>query len=157
MTSIRFVQTVAAVLVTLLVTCCAKEKATFESRFTEANNAYFGQDSNHAKTALTEFIARAEADESVDRKAKNIDYDRVLAMAWLQLASIHDIEGNRAESDSALGKAIHYFDRVEQIAADPKYQKDKRKTLQQFLIQTESYQKPEWKKRLSGQQGTWSQ
>lgn len=157
MTSIRLVQTIAAVLVTLFLTCCAKESSTFESRFTEANNAYFGRGATHAKTALTEFIARAEASESADRKEKDIDYDRVLAMAWLQLASTHDIEGNRGESDAALDNAIRYFDRVDQIATDPNYQKDKRKTLQQLLIQTESYQKPEWKKRLPGQQGTWSQ
>jgi hypothetical protein len=151
-----FFPAVLGLLMAGLLASCSSEKAGFETRFKEANDAYFGQDENTAKAALIKFIGSAEVNESADRKEKDIDYDRVLAMAWLQLASIQDIEGDMSQSNASLDKAVRFFDRVEQIAGDPRYEKDKRSTLEQFLTQTESYQKPEWKKHLSSRQGTWA-
>lgn len=146
----NFTQTLRAVLVFALVplaACCSASGFDFEKEFTRANDIYYGSDQLAAKNALETFVADAERNESSARKTKGLDFDRVLAMAWLQLDSVYEASREQSKADEALNKAIQYFDRDERIAADPRYKSDKRGALREFLMQTETYQTPEWKKK----------
>lgn len=146
----NFTETLRAVLVFALVplvACCSATGFDFEKEFTRANDIYHGSDQLAAKNALETFIADAERNESSARKTKGLDFDRVLAMAWLQLDSVYAGSREQAKADEALSKAIQYFDRDEGMASDPKYKSDKRGALREFLTQAESYQTPEWKKK----------
>jgi DNA-binding SARP family transcriptional activator len=145
----NFIQTLRAVLIFALVplvACCSASGFDFEKDFTRANDTYHGSDQLAAKNALETFIADAERNESSARKTKGLNFDRVLAMAWLQLNSVYEASGEQAKADQALSKAMQYFDRDEGIASDPKYKSDKRGALREFLTHTEGYQTPEWKR-----------
>ena len=145
MNLMRFRATVALLACSVLIGC-SSDSFDFEGELQKSLTAYNGSDETIAKGALTSFVQRAERHEKTARNVPNLDYDRVLAIAWLELASIYELNRNEVEGESAFQAAIRYFDRVEQIAGDPRYKKDKRAALREFLQQTESYQTPEWKR-----------
>lgn len=118
-----------------------------ERAYEQANQAYQGSDVRQAQAALIAFIEGAEQNEAQSRKAKNLDYDRALSMAWLQLASTYEATGESIKGDKALRQAVNYFDRVEQIARNSDYKSDPKIWLRNLLEQTESRFTPAWKKR----------
>lgn len=143
----RRLRIIYLIAVVALSACSGINGFNFEYELKKTDDAYYGPDKNVAENALTVFIDRAERHETSARNVKDLDYDRVLAIAWLQLASVHEIDGEQAKADQAIGKAIQYFDRNPRFTSDAKYSENKRRSLRELLTQTENYQTPEWKKK----------
>lgn len=127
------------------VGCSRQQNYDFEAAFRTANASYFGSSRTEAEHALTTFLAVAEKKESAARHEHSLDYDRVLGMSSLKLWSVYDAAGDSAHAETALNDAVRYFDKIPQFSSDPRYQSDKRKSLIEFLNQSETYQKPKWK------------
>jgi hypothetical protein len=143
----RLQRLLLAVLLFALIGC--EDRFDIKRDYEQTNLIYNGPDGERAQTALLSFVEHAEQNESLGRKAKNLDYDRALSMMWLRLASTYEIKGQIERSDEAMHQAIRYFDRVEQIAKDPGYRSDQARWLRNLLEQTERHHLPEWKKKPS--------
>jgi hypothetical protein len=144
MNSDKTLPTLLSFLVLALLVGCNRG-FDFQREYQRAYNAYFGADRIAAKNSLLVFVERAERNEQSAKRVKDLDSDRVLAMSWLRLASCYEDEN--AKGTEAVQRALQYFDRIPQIAADVDYQKDKRKWALNFLQKAESYQAPVWKRK----------
>jgi hypothetical protein len=133
------------VLTIFLTASCHKTAFDFAAESERAENIYNASDIALAKKTLESFISQSETNEKEARKTKDVNYDWIIAMACLQLASIYKANGDQDSSDIYMNKAIMYFDRDPQVASDPNYLKDKRAALIDTLNKLENYKKPKWK------------
>lgn len=122
---------------------CSDKHYDFEADYNRVNDAYYGSSRLEAERELTDFLARAERNEASARRAHALDYDRVLGLAWLELWSVYDAAGNTDRAKTALTHAMDYFDK---FSSDPRYISDKPKALIELLNQSETYQRPLWKR-----------
>jgi hypothetical protein len=131
------------------ITCGrASNHFDFRAAFDGTEKAYFGPDERAAREALAQFVHESELNESTAKKAPHINYDAALAMSWLRLASIYELDNEKRKYDDAMERAIRYFDRSVEIAQNPDYKRDKRKYLAELLRRVESVDMPQWKKSL---------
>lgn len=143
----RFAHVILILGVVLAGVGCMERRPPFllVTEFEDATNVYYGADIMGAERALQRFVERVENDIEYAKRDPEGDYRIFLGMAWLRLASIYEKKGDLNKLDQALAAAINYFDEAQNFANDPRYQRDKRSSLLEFLDKIESERSPLWK------------
>lgn len=139
--------TVLWLVLCLVASSCAKTtQYSFYDDYQRANAEYLMGDAATVRLALVSFLGRAESNAAAVQSEKRLNGEFILGEAWLRLAAICKAQGDAANAEDAMSRAIPHFDKLDNFTLDAGYKAGKAAMLTIFLQKAEAANPPKWKK-----------